>query len=214
MGKTLKKKTTPKPKSKAKLEKKIASPKVIASKTAIASKKPATKRAPRAPRAKPLPVDPIRVAALQAAQYAIEKKGEEVRLLDLHGITFMTDFFVIATGTSDRQVKAIAENVIAEMRDSEGMPAWHSEGWEKLDWVLIDFVDFVVHVFQTEARKYYNLERLWGDAPVITVEDTSKPKSRKRVTKPVTEGAAPRKLRAKAAIRVISDFKEIGSRKK
>src|ERR1035437_8187994 len=144
MGKTLKKKTSPKPIAKSALEKKSA------------AKKPATKRVTKTPRIKLLPDDPIRLAALRAAQYAIEKKGEAVLLLDLRGITSMTDFFVIATGTSDRQVKAIAENVIAEMRDSEGITAWHSEGWEKLDWVLIDFVDFVVHIFQTEARKYYN----------------------------------------------------------
>jgi ribosome-associated protein len=191
MGKTLKKKTLAKPIAKSAPDKKLS------------AKKPATKRVTKTPRIKLLPDDPIRLAALRAAQYAIEKKGEAVLLLDLRGITSMTDFFVIATGTSDRQVKAIAENVIAEMRDSEGIPAWHSEGWEKLDWVLIDFVDFVVHVFQTEARKYYSLERLWGDAPVIAVEDTAKPKSRKRVAKTPTEAA--RKPRAKPAVRVISE---------
>ncbi len=83
----------------------------------------------------------------------------------------MTDYFVIATGSSDRQVKAIAENIIAEMRDTEGVGAWRSEGWDSLHWVIIDFVDFVVHVFHPESREFYNIERLWADAPMTEVKD-------------------------------------------
>ena len=144
----------------------------------------------------------IRNSALKAAHYAIEKKALDVHLLDLTKITSMTDYFVVATGDSDRQVKAIAENVIVQMRDTEGIIPWRSEGWDSLRWVLIDFVDFVVHVFQSEARLYYNIERLWADAPTITVEDN--------VVKPK---AAPRKksvkspAKKKSAIKVISDFK-------
>ncbi|HWF44598.1 MAG TPA: ribosome silencing factor [Candidatus Kapabacteria bacterium] len=143
----------------------------------------------------------IRSSALKAAHYAIEKKAIDVHVLDLTKITSMTDFFVVATGDSDRQVKAIAENVIVQMRDTEGVIPWRSEGWDSLRWVLIDFVDFVVHVFQSEARLYYNIERLWADAPTVTVEDTAvKPK------------AAPKKksvkspAKAKSPIKVISGF--------
>lgn len=121
-------------------------------------------------------------------------------MLDLTNITTMTDFFVVATGSSDRQVKAIAENVIAEMRDTEGVTAWRSEGWDSLHWVIIDFVDFVVHVFQPDARTFYNIERLWADAPIIEVTDESiqeLPRVRKK--KPVVG----------TKIRVISDFKPV-----
>ncbi|MDP4200768.1 MAG: ribosome silencing factor [Bacteroidota bacterium] len=213
MGKTLKKKTTPK--SKSAIDKKPALGSKPAKKSPTAkrpaAKRPAAKTLARTPRPTPQAEDPIRVAALKAAQYAIEKKAEAVRLLDLRKVTTMTDFFVIATGTSDRQVKAIAENVIAEMRDTEGIPAWRSEGWERLDWVLIDFVDFVVHVFQEEARKYYNLERLWGDALTIDVEDTSRPKRRKASKAPSAEGARATPRR-KSAVRVISEFKHVGTK--
>ena len=152
--------------------------------------------------------DEIRDTALAAARYALEKKASDVHLLDLRGITSMTDFFVVATGDGDRQVKAIAENVIAEMRDTRGVTAWRSEGWDGLHWVIIDFVDFVVHVFQPEARRFYNFERLWADAPMVEVTDTE--------TKPV----APRKKAEQTEVampddhephvRVISDFKKVG----
>jgi ribosome-associated protein len=138
---------------------------------------------------------------MKAAQYALEKKAADIHVLDLTGITSMTDYFVIATGSSDRQVKAIAENVIAEMRDTEGVGAWRSEGWDSLHWVIIDFVDFVVHVFQQEFRQFYNIERLWADAPMVEVKDeipVAKParKPRKTVAKAKT---------ATAKIKVISD---------
>jgi ribosome-associated protein len=174
-------------------------------------KKPLTKRPARTPRVKTSDDDPIKQAALKAAQYAIEKKAEQVRLLDLRNVTSMTDFFVIATGPSQPQVKAIAENVIKEMRDTEGMAPWRSEGWDSLEWVLIDFVDFVVHIFQPTARQYYNVERLWGDAPAIDVEDTAA-KPKRRAKKATDEPGATAKTTANArsrGVRVISDFKEV-----
>jgi ribosome-associated protein len=153
----------------------------------------------------------IRTAALKAAQYAIEKKALDVHVLDLTKITSMTDFFVVATGDSDRQVKAIAENVIVQMRDTEGIIPWRSEGWDSLRWVLIDFVDFVVHVFQSEARLYYNIERLWADAPTITVEDNVvKPKAAPKKKKKSVKSPAKKK----SAIKVISDFKSAETSKR
>ena len=127
-------------------------------------------------------------------------------MLDLTKITSMTDYFVIATGSSDRQVKAIAENVISEMRDTEGVKAWRSEGWDSLQWVIIDFVDFVVHVFQAEARKFYNIERLWADAPMEEVKDDAEP------AKPVCKKRSTAKTvkSAPAKIKVISEFRQVG----
>ena len=170
---------------------------------AVAPKKATAKRPARKP------VDQyaeIRKNALAAAQYAIERKATDVKMLDLTPITSMTDFFVIASGDSDRQVKAIAENVIASMRDLEGVSPWRSEGWDALQWIVIDFVDFVVHVFQTESRQYYNIERLWADAPTIVVEDTMpKPKAVKAAKTPKTT-----KSLGESVIRVIDDFREVG----
>jgi ribosome-associated protein len=98
------------------------------------------------------------------------KKGYNVKILDLRTITTITDYFIICTGDSDTQVKAIADEVDKQMRE-EGVRSWHTEGYRSLNWVLIDFVDIVVHVFKKESREFYNLEKLWGDAPVILAED-------------------------------------------
>ena len=98
------------------------------------------------------------------------KKGYDVKILDLRTLTTITDYFIICTGDSDTQVKAIADEVDKQMR-SEGVRSWHTEGYRTLNWVLIDFVDIVVHVFKKESREYYNLEKLWGDAPVVIAED-------------------------------------------
>jgi ribosome-associated protein len=98
------------------------------------------------------------------------KKGYDVKILDLRNLTTITDYFIICTGDSDTQVKAIADEVDKRMRD-EGVRSWHTEGYRSLNWVLIDFVDIVVHVFKKESREYYNLEKLWGDAPVVIAED-------------------------------------------
>ena len=98
------------------------------------------------------------------------KKGYNVKILDLRNLTTITDYFIICTGDSDTQVKAIADEVDKRMRD-EGVRSWHTEGYRSLNWVLIDFVDIVVHVFKKESREFYNLEKLWGDAPVIIAED-------------------------------------------
>jgi ribosome-associated protein len=144
--------------------------------------------------------------ALAAAQFAIERKAENVRLLELKDVTSITDYFVVCSADTDRQVKAIAENVIVEMRDNLGQQPWRSEGWDTMRWVIIDFVDFVVHVLQSEAREFYNIERLWADAPSELVEDTAtKPKraSRKKSSTDDDSEAAPAK---RSKIRVIEDI--------
>ncbi len=109
--------------------------------------------------------------AITAAKYLLEKKATHIELLDLRELTSMTDYFIICSGSSDQQVKAIAENVIVKMRDDHGVAPWRSEGWDSLQWVIVDFVDFVVHVFRENAREFYNLERLWADAPKEEIAD-------------------------------------------
>ncbi|MEX2467666.1 MAG: ribosome silencing factor [Gemmatimonadota bacterium] len=95
---------------------------------------------------------------------ALERKASDVAVLDLHGISSATDYFVIATGNSDVQVKAIADHVVDELK-KDGVRPQHVEGMSGGRWVLIDYIDFVVHVFHPQARSFYQLENLWGDAP-------------------------------------------------
>jgi ribosome-associated protein len=101
---------------------------------------------------------------VQAAELALDRKAEDVLALDLRGVSSATDFFVLATGNSDIQVKAIAEHVMEELA-KDGFRPLHVEGMDRARWVLMDFVDFVVHVFHPLAREFYQLELLWGDAP-------------------------------------------------
>lgn len=107
--------------------------------------------------------------ARKAGEYALGKKADEVKILDLRGITSITDYFVICSGDADIQVKAIADSIIAKLRE-DNIDVWHIEGYESGRWVLLDFVDVVIHVFLKEAREFYGLERLWGDAPTECVQ--------------------------------------------
>ncbi|HEX5726173.1 MAG TPA: ribosome silencing factor [Longimicrobiaceae bacterium] len=117
-----------------------------------------------APAALDLPPEVARVADLLA-----DRKALNVVLLDLRGLSSATDWFVIASGTSDTHVGAIADHVIEELRKAGTRPL-NVEGARAGRWVLIDYFDFVVHVFHPAARDFYQLERLWGDAPSHSLE--------------------------------------------
>jgi ribosome-associated protein len=104
--------------------------------------------------------------AMHAAHLALDMKANDVVLLDLKGVTDMTDYFVIASGTSDTHVRSIGEHIIAEMK-KEGVRVHHVEGVQQGRWVLLDFVDFVVHIFHPTLRSFYQIERLWSDAEVV-----------------------------------------------
>lgn len=108
--------------------------------------------------------------ANKIAGLIFNKKGFDVKILNISKLTTMTDYFVICSADSDTQVKAIADEVDKKLRD-EGTRCWHTEGYKSLSWVLLDYVDVVVHVFKKDAREFYNLEKLWGDADIIEVED-------------------------------------------
>ena len=111
---------------------------------------------------------PVAALAQRAAALCIDRKATDVVLLNLKGVTDMTDYFVVASGTSDTHVRAVAQHVLEEM-EKEGVTAHHIEGLTQGRWVLLDFVDFVVHVFHPSLRSFYQLERLWSDAEVISV---------------------------------------------
>ena len=104
--------------------------------------------------------------AMRAAHFAQDMKANDVVLLNLQGVTDMTDYFVIASGTSDTHVRSIGEHIIAEMK-KEGVRVHHVEGVQQGRWVLLDFVDFVVHIFHPTLRSFYQIERLWSDAEVV-----------------------------------------------
>jgi ribosome-associated protein len=106
--------------------------------------------------------------AQRIAQLCQDHKATDVVILDLEGITDMTDHFVIASGTSDTHVRSTAELVMEALK-AEGVKAHHVEGLTQGRWVLVDFVDVVVHLFHPALRTYYQLERLWGDAAIVPV---------------------------------------------
>lgn len=103
-------------------------------------------------------------SVFRAAELALDRKATDVTALDLRGVSSATDFFLLATGNSDIQVRAIAEHVMEGMK-THGVRPLHVEGMDRARWVLMDYVDLVVHVFHPSAREFYQLENLWGDAP-------------------------------------------------
>jgi ribosome-associated protein len=104
--------------------------------------------------------------AIEAARLASDSHCEDVVILDLRGISPVTDYFVVATGTSSRQMRSVADD-IALFGKSIGQPVWQKAGMDSSQWVLLDFVDLVVHLFDTQARGYYDLELMWGEAPHV-----------------------------------------------
>ncbi|HUG55003.1 MAG TPA: ribosome silencing factor [Vicinamibacteria bacterium] len=112
----------------------------------------------------------IPAAVQKAAGAALAKKAEDVVLLDLRKGTGFTDFFVLASGTSQRQIVAIADAVQETLRE-EGLRPNHVEGYPRQEWILLDYTGFVVHVFTPRTRSFYDLERLWGGAGRIEVSE-------------------------------------------
>lgn len=106
--------------------------------------------------------------AMSCARAAINKKAENVKILNLSEISAFTDYFVICSGISDRQVQAIADSIENEM-ESQGHNLLSSEGYSEGRWVLLDFGDLVVHIFLDALRDYYDLERFWADAPRLRI---------------------------------------------
>lgn len=98
------------------------------------------------------------------------KKAYNIKILDLKNLSNIADYFVICSADSDKQVKAIADEVDKNLLE-RGIKCLHREGYETLNWIIMDYFDVVLHIFRTESRNYYNLEKLWGDAPIIDVPD-------------------------------------------
>ena len=103
------------------------------------------------------------------ADIAADRKAIDLRVLDLRGIVSYTDFFIICTGNTERQTKAIRDAIYRELKDAEGLLPRRMEGEREARWILLDYLDCVVHVFTPEAREFYRLDQLWGEAPQVAV---------------------------------------------
>jgi ribosome-associated protein len=120
--------------------------------------------------------------AFKLAELALTKKADDIKILDLRKITTIADFFVICTAHSEPQVKAVTDAIV-EGAKNEGEQAWHKEGQAMRSWVLLDFVDVVVHIFLRDTRSFYSLEKLWGDAEITEITEEApqgKPQAKKQ----------------------------------
>src|SRR5271170_189913 len=136
-----------------------------------------------------------------AIQACLDKKAEELSILEMEkGSGAFTDYFVLCSGTNPRQVQAIADEVELRLKAANLRPA-HVEGYKQAEWVLLDYVDFVVHVFSEKARKFYDLERLWKTAKRLEVADLkATPKKKAAAPKRVaTKSVAAKKKKKKKA---------------
>jgi len=109
----------------------------------------------------------------KVVEFIQSKKGFDITILDLRKLTAMADYFVICSAAANVQVKAIADEIDKKLR-KEGTKCYHREGYNSLNWVLLDYFDVVVHIFKEDIREFYNIEKLWGDAEITEIENIDK----------------------------------------
>lgn len=126
---------------------------------------------------------------IEAAEAASSKKADRIVILDVSELLVITDHFLICSGNNERQVRTIADEVEHRLLAVRTVKPFRREGQREGRWILLDYVDFVVHVFGTEERDYYDLERLWADAPRIPFEDGSAPERREERDEPAAAEA-------------------------
>ena len=114
--------------------------------------------------------DPIQSRVRVAVKAALDKKAEELTVLAVGKLTSIADYFILCSATNERQAQAIADNVVETLREDLRVKPLLVEGTTPGRWILIDFGDFIMHVFTEDARRFYGLERLWGDAPNVTAD--------------------------------------------
>lgn len=137
---------------------------------------------------------PVQALARAAVDAIHDKKGRDVVVLDVHEVSGVADIFILTTGDSDIQIRAIVDSIRNKLKTEFSERAWHVEGADHYQWVLLDYVDLVVHVFHEEKRTFYSLERLWGDAPREDVPDDTDSVSIKLLT---DENYGQKKIAAK-----------------
>jgi len=147
----------------------------------------------------------IRQQVASAVKAIESKKGEDVVILEMdRNSGAFTDYFIVCSGTNPRQIQAIADDVQRELHEAGQRPN-SVEGYTQAEWVLLDYVDFVLHIFSERARKFYDLERLWKSARHLTPADLNKPAAKRKAKKAAAKKTLPRarkvasgKVRAKA----------------
>jgi ribosome-associated protein len=151
------------------------------------------------------------ILAKHIADLALSKKAQDVVIMNLRGLSSVTDFFVVCSGDSDVQIKSIAD-AVSDGLAQQGIAAWHREVGSP-NWVLLDYVDVVLHVFHKHTRPFYNLEKLWGDAEIKRVKDAAPaPKKKTPARKATTKKAAPKKAAPKkAAPKKVAPRRKIAS---
>ncbi|MBN1958744.1 MAG: ribosome silencing factor [Desulfuromonadales bacterium] len=105
-----------------------------------------------------------------AVEFALDKKGFDLKLFDVRELSSLTDFLLIVSGRSDRQVRAIAENIRTEFKHQHNLLPLAVEGVDQGRWILLDYGDLMIHIFQPQVREFYDLEGLWTEAPAIDFE--------------------------------------------
>ncbi len=111
--------------------------------------------------------------AEKLAKLAWEKKGNDISILDVRNLTDVTDYFILITGESEPHIKALSDHLEEKLKE-ENIRAWHKEGYQNLNWVLLDYIEVVAHIFRENTRQYYDIEKLWGDARIIRVQEDAK----------------------------------------
>ena len=101
----------------------------------------------------------------------LDKKAKDIAVLDVRGLTTLTDYFIVCHGTSDTQIGALASSVSVKTKEVLGEAEWKKEGLDTRRWIILDYVNVVVHIFNKEKREYYGIERMWNDAEITKIED-------------------------------------------
>jgi ribosome-associated protein len=155
-------------------------------------------------------METIEIARL-CAGYADDKKAEDIAVLDLRGLSPVTDFFVICTATSNPQMRAVRDEIVEQMRDEHGQKPIFLEGAYESQWLIVNYPNVMVHILSPEKREYYALEELWGDAPRLSLHEAeAKAAPKKRATTKTAAKKAP----AKKAAAKKGAAKKSSSRKK
>jgi ribosome-associated protein len=123
---------------------------------------------PPVPAGEAAPIDSIALTD-RIAEIASDRKAIDIRVLDLRGIVAYTDFFVVCSGNTERQTKAIHDAMYQALKDEQGLLPRRAEGMGESRWILLDYLDCIVHIFTPDAREFYRLENLWGEAPARSV---------------------------------------------
>ncbi|MGC8743243.1 MAG: ribosome silencing factor [Verrucomicrobiia bacterium] len=130
--------------------------------------------------------------ALLCGELAENKKAEDIVILDVRKLSNITDYFVIASATTEPHLRAIADEILEKLRESHGIKPYSVDGERPITWLVLDFIDVIVHIFRSDLRSHYDLEGLWGDAPRVRrrkvkspLETASKPKRTTRKKKTV-----------------------------